>query len=453
MNIFLQIFAFIFAIFLLVTVHEFGHFWVARKFGIKVIRFSIGFGKPIWKKIDKNGTEFVIAPIPLGGYVRLLDEREDKNIPPEDLPYAFTRKSLWARFLVIIAGPLTNLILGFLLFWTIFVIGTEDIKPIIGKVIPNSIAAQSGLKAGDQILAVNNQLSPSWQKALILLMHHLGKNEPIQLNVLPTNSSEPQQHTLQLVDWNLRGLTPKPLEALGIFPFAPNELPLIYKVLPNSQAEFAGMKNNDLILSINNQKVSTWEEFVNYVMANPLKVVNVEVLRDKKKVPLTLTVGQKRTLGLNKIGFIGVQAKPIEIPESMRVKINYPFYQAWMPAAKETFDMTAFNFLLFGKMLTGHISLQGLGGPITIFKSANQALSQGIAIYLNFLAILSIMLATINILPIPGLDGGHLLFILIEALRGKPLSLAAQTMVWRLGIVFLIALMLQATINDVLRLL
>lgn len=452
MDIFLQIFAFIFAIFLLVTIHEWGHFWVAKKFGIKVLRFSIGFGKPMWKKIGKDGTEYVVAPFLLGGYVRLLDEREEQNILPEDLPYAFNRKPLWVRFCVILAGPLTNWILGFILFWCVFAIGFNDIKPIIGKITPQSIAAVGGLRSGDQIISINNQLTPTWQKVLIALLFHLGNKKALDVKVQAKDQSQ-STHTLQLGNWKLRGLTPKPLENLGIFPYVPNELPIIFKVLPDSPAAQAGLISGDHVLAINNLEISDWEQFVTYVMDHPQQNVTLSILRNNQKKYLPLTIGQKRSLNIKKYGFIGVQAKPIDIPSDMKIRIEYPIYKAWLPAIQETLDMSTFNFFIFGKMLTGGVSLQGLGGPITIFRTANQALKEGIVTYLNFLAILSIMLAAINIVPIPGLDGGHLLFIVIEAIRGKPLSFASQAIAWRLGMVFLIALMLQATINDVLRLL
>lgn len=448
MEIITAILAFLIAILSLITLHEFGHFWVAKRLGVKVLRFSVGFGRPIWRRVGKDGTEYVIAWLPLGGYVRLLDEREGK-VARKDLAYAFNRKSLLTRFLILLAGPLTNWLLGIFLFWIVFIIGIEQAKPIIGKVIPNSIAAEAGIHAGDEILKINNQTTQSWQKVLLALIYHVGQDDFLPVTV--SNNNTVTTYQLNLATWEVNGLNPDVFKSLGITPYRPEVPPVIYKILPGSPAAQAGLKIGDRIISVNNLRSANWFDFADIVKDHPGEPITLIIQRDNQLQTIVVTTKTKLANNFKKIGFLGIEMQPVDLPANMKFEIRYPWWQAWKPAFHETVFFSEFNFLVLGKMILGQISLQGLGGPITIFTSANLAFKQGVAIFLSFLALLSITLAVINILPIPGLDGGHLLFLVIEAIRGRPLTLNAQLLLTRLGIIFLIVIMFQATVNDLLR--
>jgi regulator of sigma E protease len=451
-NILLQIFAFLFAIFLLVTIHEFGHFWVAKRAGIKVLRFSIGFGKTLWKRQGKDGTEYVIALLPLGGYVRLLDEREGP-VSEAEKHLAFNRKPLLSRFLVLLAGPLTNLILGVIIFWIVFVIGIEQVKPVIGKIAPNSIAAQGGLQPGDELLGIDGHKISTWQQALIAVVYRMGEKGKMEVTVSPKNLNQPKTHILDLTNWKVSGLAPQPLESLGITPYQPAIPPVVSKVVKGQPGDLAGLQQGDRILKINEEPVSDWMDVMDYVQKHPAESTTLLIQRGNTQKNLNISIGEKTVSNFKKIGFIGVAVQAPEWPPGMKYQTHYSLLTAWKPAAQQTALFSVFNFIVFGKMVVGHISLQGLGGPITIFTSAKAAFKEGVIVYLSFLGVLSIMLACLNILPIPGLDGGHLLFLIIEAIRGKPLSLTTQLFAWRLGLLLLIAVMLQATINDLMRLL
>lgn len=450
MTIFLQIFSFLFAILLLVSVHEFGHMWVARKVGVKVLRFSIGFGKPIFLWHGKDGTEYVIAWIPLGGYVRLLDERE-MEVPAAEKHMAFNRKPLFSRFLVLLAGPLTNWLLAILLYWLVFMIGFEQVKPIVGKVIPASIAAQAGLQPGEQIIAVDNHKTLDWQKILLAVVNRMGETSSMQMQTVLPNGQQTKNYSLNIQHWTVNGLNPDPLEGLGIVPYQPAIPAVIAVIQKNSPADKAGLQVGDKILTLHGQPIKDWMDLMKYIQNHPGDVMQLLILRQGKEQLITAQIEAKRATNFKRYGFLGVGASPVDFPANMKVKQNYSIFSAWVPAVAETYSFSIFNFVMFGKMLVGHISLQGLGGPITIFTSAKDAFKQGVLIYISFLALLSTMLACINILPIPGLDGGHILFLGIEAIRGRAVPVATQLFVWRIGLIFLVAVMLQATINDLMR--
>lgn len=452
LDILSQILAFLFAIFLLVTVHEYGHFWVARRFGIKTIRFSVGFGKPLWRWLGKDGTEYVIAMLPLGGYVRLADEREGE-VAEADKPYAFNRKPVWVRFLVVLAGPVTNWLLAIVAFWLVFSIGIEQTKPVIGKVTPGSIAAQAGLQPEDRILSIDGRSTPSWQKAMMAVVYRIGEKGQMQVAVQSPNAPQPQMHTLNLSNWTTGGLTPQPLRSLGLTPYLPSIPPVLDKVLPGQAAAKAGLQAGDRILAVNGQDQKDWIDFVEYVQNHPGAAVVLTVERGQQRLTIPVTIETRHTIPWKAVGFLGVASAPVALPASMKYQEHYSLPRAVMPALQETMTLSMFNFVIFGKMLIGQVSLKGLGGPITIYTTASEAFKQGLVVYLGFLGLLSVMLACINVLPIPGLDGGHLLYFCIEAVRRKPISVSAQLLAWRIGMVFLLLLMFQATLNDVLRLL
>lgn len=451
MNILAQIFAFLFAIFILVTIHEYGHFLVARRMGVKVLRFSIGFGKILWRWHDKKGTEYAISLLPLGGYVKLLDERETR-VSAEETPQEFNHKSIWTRFLILVAGPLTNWLLAIFIIWIIFMIGFDEAKPIIGQVTPNSIAAQAGLHAGDKILAIDDRLAPSWQKVFMGLAYRLGEKSQMKIEVLPPNSPSPQTYSLDLSHWQVNGLNPDPLGSLGIQPYQPPLPAIVDKIMPSQAAAKAGLLSGDHILSINNRPVIDWYDLIKFIQANPNKTVSIVVQRGQQHLTLPLTIGERYANRLKPIGFIGVQPIAVDIPKDMQFRLQYTPLKGLIAATKETISFSMFNFVLLGKMLVGHVSLQGLGGPVTIFNSAKSAFGAGLLSYFSFIAIFSTMLAVINVLPIPGLDGGHILMLLIEKIRGRALQLTTQLWIYRIGMLLLVFIMIQALVNDVMRL-
>lgn len=451
MGILLQILAFLFAIFLLVTVHEYGHFWIARRFGVKTLRFSIGFGKPLWRRLGKDGTEYVIAWLPLGGYVRLCDEREGK-VAEADRPFAFNRKPVWVRFLIVLAGPVTNWLLAIFAFWLVYSIGIEQLKPIIGTVTPGSIAAQAGLQPEDQILNIDGHNTPNWQQAMLAVVYRLGEKEPMQVTVQSAAGLQ-QQHTLNLTHWSVGGLTPEPLRSLGIMPYHPFIPLALAKVMPGFPAANAGLRAGDRILAVNGQAQKDWMEFVEYVQTHPGTTLQLTIERNQQPLTVPVTIARKYVFPAKTIGFLGAEPQPVAFPASMKYREHYSLLRAFLPAVQETTTLSAFNFVVFGKMLLGRISLKGLGGPITIYTTAQEAVKQGFVVYLAFLGLLSVMLACLNVLPIPGLDGGHLFYFCIEAILGRPVSVAAQVLAWRIGMVLLLLLMFQATLNDILRLL
>lgn len=450
LNIIISILGIIFTIFIIVGIHEFGHFIVARLLGIKVLRFSIGFGKALYQWHDKKGTEYVLAAIPLGGYVKMLDETEG-NVAPEELHLAYNRQPIYKRIAVIIAGPLSNIILAFVLYWFIFVIGFNSIVPLIGKVLPNSIAAETGLKPQEEILSLDNQPTTSWMNVIIRLMTYIGEKKQIPLETKNINSNISQKYTMDLSDWHMDELKPDPLASLGIVPYEPEVPAIIGKLAANSPAEKSNLKVGDTILSIGNQATKDWMQAVEIVAKHPSETLIFTIKREKKTLHIPVEIGYKRDWLLQEHGFIGISPQ-FQWPEKLLRKNQYGPLEALSRAKQNTLDFTRLNFLLIGKMLTGKVSFKSLGGPITIFESAGTALNTGIMPFLSFIAFLSIAIGVINILPIPGLDGGHLLFYFIEFVTRRPLSLNAQTLIYRLGLIILMVLLVQAIANDLMRL-
>lgn len=448
LTIFISILAIILTIFLIIGIHEFGHFIVARLLGIKVLRFSLGFGKALFKWHDKKGTEFVLAAIPLGGYVKMLDESEEK-VPANELHLAFNRQPLYKKLAVVIAGPLTNFIFAFILYWLLFVIGYTTFTPLIGKITPQSIAALAGLKPKDEILSINHKTTNDWNAVIFRLMSYLGEKAQVKITTQSLSSPLKQEHTLDLTQWKMNDLKPDPLGSLGIEPYQP-ELPLMIGVLqPNSPASQSGMQINDMILSINQQHIHDWEQLITFVSTHPTETLIFTIKRQTKIVTIPVTIGKKGLF--HKHGFLGI-APQFKIPSELLRKIQYSPLSALVPATQQVTDFISLNFTLLGKMLTGKISLQGLGGPMTIFESAGTALNNGILPFISFLAFFSIAIGVINIIPIPGLDGGHVLIYVIEFIRQRPLSVRLQALLFRLGIIFLLVLVTQAVVNDMMRL-
>lgn len=441
----------------LIGFHEYGHFWIARLVGIKVLRFSIGFGKPLWRYCDKLGTEYVISAIPLGGYVKMLDERE-APVAEVDLPFAFNRQSITKRILVIAAGPVFNLLLAFGLFWISYTMGVMQVIPKIGQITPNSVAAYAGMHAGEQIITIDGHAVSGWPEITLRIIQRLGTLGEMQIitTTLSTAASlniATHQYSLKLDHWTINNLNPQPIESLGIVPFRPLQPAKFIAVTAGQPAALAGLLPGDQVTAINGQTVIGWEDLIKKIKPAAGKKLQLTVLRGQQSLPITIVVGSKQTWYGKTYGYLGVQTLAAQWPISSINIRKYPFWHSEMPAIHEVIFFTQYNLVVLQKILTGVITLQSLGGPVSLFKGTFIAANHGLSAYLFFLAFISISLGIINLLPIPGLDGSHIVYLLIEAIRrGKPVSLRVQLLLLRLGMIVLTLLMIQAVVNDLLRL-
>lgn len=440
----------IMAVFIVILIHEAGHFAVAKAFGVKVLRFSIGFGKPLWKYISRSGTEYVVAILPLGGYVKMLDDR-DMHVSAVDSRCAYNQQPLLARMAIVLAGPLTNFLLAIVVFWVIFLQGVVYIKPVIGKITPQSIAAAAGLQAGDTIQAIDDQAVHSWQQVVTTLVKKMGDKQAVKILTQPAGNSTPQMHELFLQDWKLAGSQPDPLSTIGIIPFQPAFPAIVKKVELSSPAARNGIQAGDQIIAINHQAVADWPAVAEYIHQHPNQEITLTIKQAEAVRDLNIQLDSKINKG-QRTGYIGIHAKMPEWAEAMLDKTQHSVITAWAPAWRQAWEFTIFNGIVLEKMFLGKISVETLGGPITVFRSAGQASQAGLQAYLSFIGFISVTLGFINILPIPGLDGGHFLFQVIESIIGRPVSEKWQAIWLRVGILVIILLIVQGTINDVLRL-
>ncbi len=451
---FLQIIlAFIVTIGLLVTVHEFGHFWVARRLGVKILRFSVGFGRPIWsRRLGADQTEFMIAVLPLGGYVKMLGEGDDEeDISEADLPRAFNRKPLWARSLIVAAGPLANFLFAIFAYALMFMTGVPGLKPIIGEVEPGSLAANAGLTPGQEIVAVEDKPVQRWESVLQAVLQTRLDQETISLT-LRDEDGYSQTHELNLAsvsvdDFSQGGF----LNEIGVKRGLPTWPPVLGEIVADTPAARAGLQVGDEIVALDDRPVSDWEDVVNYISQRAGQSVDMVVTHDGERREITLTP----EAGEEGQGRIGVRVKrPDSWPPERYwgVEQHGPLTALWLGAVK-TWDMTLMSLRILGKMLVLEVSTENLSGPISIAQFAGVTMSLGLATFLSFLALVSLSLGLVNLLPIPVLDGGHLLLNLLEWIKGKPLSDRAVGLMQRVGITLLLMLMGLAIFNDLNRLL
>lgn len=454
---FLQsVFSLIITLGILVTIHEYGHFWVARRCGVKVIRFSVGFGNPIFSWHDRQGTEYAIAAIPLGGYVKMLDEREGE-VPSDQLHLAFNRQSLSKRIAIVAAGPIANFIFAVFAYWLMFLIGFTVIAPVVGSVDEASLAANAGIKASQEIVAVDGETTSSWQDVNLNLLNRLGDTGKVEFYVKSPGEYSPEIVSVNISEWLSGHEMPRPVSALGIHTFRPSLDPVIGVVSVDGGAALAGIMPKDKIVSVDGRPIDDWMAFVDIVRDSANKMLLVEVMREDHIETLKLVPQSKKISDDLVVGYIGAGVQQPEgqdslWPPEMIREISYGPIDALGAALNKTSADTLMTLSSIKKMIEGVISVKNLSGPITIARVASTTIQSGFESFLSFLAILSISLGVLNLLPIPVLDGGHLLYYFIELVRGKPLSEKSQLLGLKVGITLIVMLMLVAFYNDLLRL-
>jgi regulator of sigma E protease len=442
--------SFVVALGVLITVHEYGHFWVARKNGVQVERFSVGFGKVIWRKVDQYGTEFVIAMIPLGGYVKMLDSRVD-DVSEDKLELTFNNKSVYQRIAIIAAGPFANFAFAIFAFYLMFLIGVPSVKPIIGGVTTNSIAEQVILPINSEIIAIADTKTLDWQDVNLALVSAIG-DEEIFITIRPEDSASNQTLRLDTKNWQFSPDKESAIASLGIKPYRSEINPTLAAIGKGSPAEKSGLQVGDELLSIAGESIDgDWQKFSEKIKLYPNKSVSVTVLRGDKTIEL-LVLPEAKKVNDKLIGFLGVQ--PVSEPYPKK----YLFEQAYGPiaaleeSANKTWNLVVLSFDMIGKLITGDVSVKNLSGPISIAQGAGNSANYGFVYFLGFLALISINLGIINLLPLPVLDGGHLFYYFIELFTGKPVPEKIQEIGFKFGTIALLSLMSIAIFNDLSRL-
>ena len=446
---------------ILVTIHEFGHFWVARRCGVKVLRFSIGMGKAVKSWIGRDGVEYVIAPIPLGGYVKMLGQEDiavadTKEIPTSQQHLCFAYKPLWQRMAIVAAGPIANFLLAIFIYWLINIsYGINGIAPVINGISENSSADRAGLQVGDEIIAVDSEETIIWQQVSLKMLNRLGETGELVVTVNPYDSSTSRDITIPIQAWLRSDVEPDPVTDLGIVRF---EIPArIAEVVTGGRAERDGLRAGDEIISVNGESILGWSHWVTVIRSNPELALDVIVKRGESEAGLEIRPELVRLSNGTAIGRIGASVQEAALSEildpEMQRHISFNAFTAIQPALQETWNNSVFVLDSIKKMVIGLISVRNINGPITIAQVAGETASYGLEVYLGFLALLSICLGVFNLLPIPVLDGGHLFYYTVEAIMGRPVPERVQTWGLQLGLSLIFGIMILAIYNDVNRLL
>jgi regulator of sigma E protease len=451
MNLLHTIAAFVVALGALVIVHEYGHYLVARICGVKVLRFSIGFGPPLWKKqFGRDQTEWVVAAVPLGGYVKMLDEREGE-VAPHELDRAFNRQNVWRRYCVVLAGPLANFVFAIVLYWLLFMHGVQEARPVVAMPPSGTPAASAGFEAGETIRSINGEPVTSWQEVRWRMLQLALERAPVKVEVLNRNN-QLNWRTLDLSPYDADQLEGDTLALIGLKLYRPEISPVIGQIVSGSVAERAGLQTGDRILTANGMPMLLWDDLVEQVRKHPDRELRLTYQRGDERRALTLVPEAVQQNGAS-IGRIGAAAKldPQALDKLVTV-VRYGAVSALAKAAEKTWDTSVFSLRMLGRMLIGQISWKNLSGPVTIADYAGQSAQLGLVSYLNFLALISISLGVLNLLPIPLLDGGHLMYYTVEIFKGSPVSDRIMEIGQKLGLTLLLILMAFAFYNDFNRL-
>ncbi len=444
----INLLSFVVAISILIAIHEYGHYIVGRWSGMKVLRFSIGFGKPIWmRRSGKDNTEYCIASIPLGGYVRFLDTREGP-IEPEDEGRAFNQRPVGARIATLLAGPLFNFLFAIVAYWVLFMPGAIVMKPAIGEVIPDSHADRAGLQYGDKIVAVGDQQTNDWESTLVAILDEMVASGEIPLTLEDDRGGQ-RRTSLAVGDDAARLTEPGALfDGLGFAVWQP--LSQVGELTPGGAAELAGIRPGDRIVSIDGESVRFWTELLGVVRSRPGETVDVEYDRGGYPSSVTLTLGDEGT-GKDRRGLIGIGLA--DTAADYYYRRTYSPLESFSAAVDKTWTSTLFTIRMLGRMVTGDVSIKNISGPINIAQFAGESAERGPSYFLGFLAIISISLGVLNLLPIPVLDGGQIVYQVVEMVKGSPLTERAQMLGQQIGILALLLLMSFAFYNDIARIL
>ncbi|TEW56696.1 sigma E protease regulator RseP [Psychromonas sp. RZ22] len=453
--------AFIIALSILVAIHEYGHFWVARRCNVKVHRFSIGFGKVLFKKTDKHGTEFAIAAIPLGGYVKMLDGRVEE-VPEELQQFAFDKKTVWQRIAIVAAGPIANFLLAIIAFWLMYMIGVNSAKPIISQVAEYSPVSVVHQQKAFQVSAVNGQSVNDWEALNLALVAQIGEAD-FELTIDPLTNidsisknksnlplvTEPSQtYTVSLADWKFDPKKESVITSLGFIPYSPKVHLIANTIADNSASQRSGLTVGDKLLAVNGVALQDWQQFVQVIQESANKALKLVIERQGSQKILMLTP-DAREVGNGVIqGYIGLAPKVNTYPEQFRVSLQYGVFESVSKGVDKTWQLTKLTFSTLVKLVSGEMSVKNLSGPVGIAKGAGMSADYGIASFLGFIALISVNLGIMNLIPLPVLDGGHLMYYFIEAITGKPVSERIQEFGFKIGIAVLMTFMSIAILND-----
>ncbi len=466
--------ALIVTLLVLVTIHEYGHYIVARWCGVHVLRFSVGFGRPLWMRRGPvpvlpppppdqdiatrsneslEGTEFVVAGIPLGGYVKMLDEREG-FVPDDQLHLAFNRKPVWQRIAIAAAGPIANFLLAIVAYWVLYSVGVTGLTPRLGDIDETSKAGQAGLSVGQEIVAVDGVPTRTWSDVNMQLFQRIGDTGRIVFDVRdPADGLDTyvDQYVVEVQNWLSDAEEPYPTRDLGMSSWSPPLPAKLGSIVSGEPAERAGFRQGDHVRTANGDVIEDWYDWVDVVKSNPNRRIDAEVERAGELVALSVVPRPRNVNGQDE-GFFGASVEMVALPDDMYRDVRHPVYSAWVPALERTWSVTTFTLNAIGKMIVGAISPKNLSGPITIAQVASASAESGFETFIGFLALLSISLAVINLMPIPMLDGGHLVYYLFEAIFRKPVPERVQEWGLKVGLFLIVSIMVLAFYNDLTRL-